>query len=145
MARYNRMWDPSIVLGLAETWFPLEDLSMQQLTEEVVILLALATAHRLQTFAKIDINDIIHKENELQIEIPDLIKTSGPGRYQPLLILPRFQKKPALCVASTVEKFLERTKQIRDEAGLIYFDQDRDHQQRGVGKDGEPFILRPEE
>lgn len=111
--KYSRTWDPSIVLNFIEKWFPLETLSFQELTEKTIVLLALTTAHRVQTFSTIDIQNIIKKENLIEIEIPDSIKTSGPGKYQPLLILPRFDEKPELCVALTIENYLERTKTLR--------------------------------
>lgn len=111
--RYTRIWDVSAVLRLLETWHPLEDLELNRLTKKTVTLLALCTAHRAQTLANIKINNIILRSEWIEIEIPDRIKTSGPGRCQPLLILPKFNDQPKLCVASALIRYLHVTKALR--------------------------------
>lgn len=42
--------------------------------------------------------------NGLEINIPDLIKTSGPGRYQPVLQLASFKQNCNFCVNFIVYK-----------------------------------------
>ena len=45
--------------------------------------------------------------------IDQLIKTSGPGRQQPVLVLPKFANNNRRCVFTYIEHYLERTKQFR--------------------------------
>ena len=97
--KYSRTWDVSIVLDHLSKWQPINQLNLEKLTKKLIVLLALVTAHRAQTLASINIENIIHRENKIEIEIPDNIKTSCYGKTQPLLILPYFQEKPELCVA----------------------------------------------
>lgn len=112
--KYSQTWDVALVLKHIEKWFPLDKLSLSDLTKKTVMLLALCTAHRAQTLANIRIKNIISRDNGVEIRILDLIKTSGPGREQPLLVLPRFLEKPQLCVASTVIQYLKVTEKIRE-------------------------------
>lgn len=106
-------WDVSIVLRYLEGLHPLETLSFRQLTEKTVTLLALGTAHRAQTLASILITNIHTTCTGLHITVDERIKTSGPGRFQPLLILPRFQENPSLCVATVLRRYLEVTETLR--------------------------------
>jgi len=113
--KYKSLWDPSPVLQFLEQMFPLETLTLEKLTLKLVVLLSLATGHRVQTFSQMKINDVhAHKEG-IEVFISSLIKSSGPKSQQPCLYLPYFQEKPALCVASTFKAYVERTASIRSE------------------------------
>ena len=48
------------------------------------------------------------------------MKTSGRNRSQPLLKLLRYGKDPALCVASAVEAFILRTRELRGDAVSLF-------------------------
>lgn len=117
--KYDRTWDPKIVLDFLEQWYPLNRLKLSELTLKLVTLLALGTAHRLQTLSLIRLRDIKNSENGLQVEIKDLIKTSKKGVKQPLLVLPFFKEKPQLCIASTVLKYIEMTSALRTRDKLL--------------------------
>ena len=75
---------------------PLEKLSLKELSYKLIMLLALNTAHRVQTLKYINLENIREITNGFEIKIPDNIKTSGLGRYQPLLLIPKFSKKPVM-------------------------------------------------
>ncbi|XP_034935551.1 uncharacterized protein [Chelonus insularis] len=112
--KYDKTRDPKIVLDVLETWFPLESLKLSRLTLKVATSLALGTAHRIQTLALIKVSKIKKVEGGLEIEIEDFTKTSKKGVNQPLLFLPYFKDKPQLCIASTVEKYIEATNSLRN-------------------------------
>ncbi|KAJ8913352.1 hypothetical protein NQ315_008742, partial [Exocentrus adspersus] len=82
--RYNFIWDPQMVLNFLSQFYPNEGLPMDILTKKLVTLLALVTAHRLQTLRLIKVENVIISESGIQILISDNIKTSGhrsiPGR-----------------------------------------------------------------
>lgn len=111
--KYTCTWDPAPVLQYLATLYPLHTLSLECLTHKLSLLLALCTAHRLQTFAKIKINNLYNLETKIEVLFPDLLKTSGPGREQPKLHLPFFKEKPELCVASTLLFYIAKTKPLR--------------------------------
>ncbi|XP_056639418.1 uncharacterized protein LOC130446918 [Diorhabda sublineata] len=111
--RYDETWDPSPVLIMLEKLYPLHTLDMSQLSVKLVVLLALTTAQRVQTFSEIKISNIVSSDTGIQIKITDIVKTSGPKKPQPLLKFSFFRDNPALCVCSTILHYIERTKSIR--------------------------------
>ncbi|XP_066600023.1 uncharacterized protein [Prorops nasuta] len=118
--RYDYIWDVSLVLDKVKDWYPLEELSLQSLTEKALILLALATGHRVQTFAAINVKNIEINEKELVIKVPKLLKTSRPGKYQPMMVLPFFEDQPEICVAKTLVKYLEVTNHLRGKVDEMF-------------------------
>lgn len=118
--KYDHIYDLDPVLRFIENLYPLEELSLLELTYRLVLLLAVVTAHRKQTLSLIKIENISKTRSGFEIEIPDRIKTSRVGVHQPLLILPRFEDKPKLCVARTLEHYLEETKELRGEIRSLF-------------------------
>lgn len=112
--KYSSTWDTTIVLKYIEKLHPLNSQRQKEAAEKVATLLILTTAHRLQTISVIDIKNIVIKPSGISIKIPDLIKTSKPGKNQPELILPFFKENPGICVASAVISYLEMTKKFRN-------------------------------
>ena len=129
--KYSQTWDVSVLLNYLKKQFPLEDLSLQSLTEKTVTLVAICTAHRAQTIACIKRSNIHSTARGLEIQIPDLIKTSGPGRYQPLLILPKFNVTPSLCVATALREYLKVTDKIKGDTDKLFLSFKKPH--RPVG------------
>lgn len=111
--KYDRTWDVNVVFEKNKDWFPLEKLSLETLTERLVLLLALGTAHRIQTLASIKITNIKRRPEGYEIEIPDRIKTSRPGASQPLLLVPTFPENPRLCIATSLDVYIKATAQLR--------------------------------
>lgn len=77
------------------------------------MLLALCTAHRVQTLSLIKVDQIKIQSDGIKIVITNLIKTSGPGRDQPVLFLPKFRENINICPATALEDYLTKTKDIR--------------------------------
>lgn len=120
MPKYAAIWNPEPVLRFLETWYPLESLSLENLTHKLVTLMALVSASRVQTLSKIRRDNILRQSEGIEIRIVDCIKTSGPNRLQPLLVFPYFRQKPELCVASTIDFYMEKTRQFaRQQDSLI--------------------------
>lgn len=111
--KYDRIWDVNMALRKIEEWFPLKELTLDHLTQRLVLLLALDTAHRAQTLASIKISNTKRSPEGYEIEIPDRIKTSRPGSYQLLLVLPVYRENPKLCIASTIDAYIQETAQLR--------------------------------
>lgn len=111
--RYDQIYDLEPVLDKLEEFYPLADLDIARLTEKLVVLLAVITAQRKQTLHSIKMKNIRKTQQGYEIRITDTIKTTRPGAYQPLLVLPRFDSKPKLCAARTLEAYLALTKPIR--------------------------------
>ena len=71
--RYTNTWDPSMVLQFLKNWNN-EDISLENLTYKLSMLLALATGQRVQTIALIELNNII-SERSVEIKISGRIKS----------------------------------------------------------------------
>lgn len=113
LPKYTSTWDPQVVLNYITNWFPNRELSREIITKKLVILLALCTAHRMQTFSLIKLENIYSHSNGINIAIKDIIKTSAAGREQPTLFLPYFRENPRICPATTLEDYLHVTSSDR--------------------------------
>lgn len=119
LPKYSITWDVNVVLNYLGTLFPHEQISLEQLTKKCSTLIALVTAHRVQTISKIYLKNISMYENHIIIRITDLIKTSRPGFAQPLLQLPFFNEKPEICPAKALSSYIDRTKSLRKSDSLF--------------------------
>lgn len=77
--RYDFVWDPSPVISYLATQFPYDNLSLEIIVRQLVTLLALTTAQRMQTLAAIQISNISFADS-LIIKVPANLKTSAIGR-----------------------------------------------------------------
>lgn len=111
--RYSTTWDPQIVINHISNWAPNNNLSIEKLTKKLVILLALCTAHRVQTLSLIHIENIHFDLAGAKIVITSPIKTSGPGREQPVLFLPYFKENLNICPVITLKDYLTKTESYR--------------------------------
>ncbi|CAG5100958.1 Protein of unknown function, partial [Cotesia congregata] len=107
--KYNKIYSLDPVINKLEQMSPLSVLSLPELTNKLLMSMALITAHRKQTLSLIKRSNIKKVQNGYEIQIPDFIKTSRRGHHQPLLILPRFPENKNLCVASMLEAYLKVT------------------------------------
>lgn len=111
--KYQSTWDPQPVLEYLSALYPLTDIPLMQLTKKLVTLLALITGHRLQTFTSIRIQNISRYPDKLEIKITDRVKTSSYKNFQPLLVIPYFRENPKLCLASLIDFYEEKTRNMR--------------------------------
>jgi len=122
--KYKFTWDPKPVIDYLKSLHPLNTLSLTDLTYKTVGLLALATAHRVQTFANMTLANVHENTGGIEIFIESFLKTSGPGKPQPTLCLPYFQECPELCIATVFLEYINRTNLVRntnDQKILISF------------------------
>lgn len=113
--KYNTTWDPKVVLDYVSQWYPNTNLDLSKLTKKLIILLALCTSHRVQTFSLIRVQNINRSPTGIKINITDMIKTSAVNREQPVLYLPYFVENPRICPAKTLDDYLEVTSVSRPE------------------------------
>lgn len=111
--RYDHVWDPEPVIVKLKTFYPHEKLSLEHLTKKLLLLLALGSGQRCQTMSLLKVSEISFNRDILLIRVPDRIKTSAPGRSQPLLQFSRFTNNETLCIFSILSYYLDRTKELR--------------------------------
>lgn len=130
--KYEETWDPKLVLDFYRKLPTNENLSLKELSMKLIILLALTTGHRMQTFALIKVNQIREVDNTIEIRIPDKVKTSGVKRQQPILVLPEFKDEIKLCVANTLKYYLIKTKDIRGNEQVLFLSYTKPHKPVGA-------------
>lgn len=111
--RYSFTWNPKPVLDYLSSLFPLSGLSLKDLSIKLVTLLSLTTGHRQQTLASMELPNIHFNTQGGVITVPKKIKTSAPGRKQPCFVLPFFPSDKSVCVASTLQYYIEKTQSLR--------------------------------
>ena len=118
LPRYQSIWDPAIVLNYLESLFPLDNISLKDLTLKLCTLIALCTGQRCQSIHFMDIACMTVTKTTYSFVIKELVKTSKPGKDQPVLILPYFDNVK-LCVATTLNEYIKRTKILRNSTKLF--------------------------
>lgn len=111
--KYSTTWNTDPVFEYIENLPPVNELTPAQISEKTATLLALVTAHHLQTLALINIKNIVITESNIEIKIPDLIKTSKPGSVQPSLILYFLPDRLKICPGKAILDYLDFTKENR--------------------------------
>lgn len=80
-------------------------ISLELLTQKLASLIALATGQRIQTLrCLIEINNILVRDDKIEIKISQRIKTSCINKSQPFLVTPFLNSDTNVCVA---KKLLE--------------------------------------
>lgn len=120
LPKYKETWDPNIILEYISNFFPNEGLDLQMISKKLLILLALTTAQRLQTFSLITIDNIHITESNIKIRVPQQIKTSKLNNFQPLLNLPFFKEKESICPAKTLSDYLGLTRSLRKDHNRLF-------------------------
>lgn len=111
--KYSSVWDPSRVLSYICHWYPLNNLSLERLTQKTVMLLVLATGQRVQTINSIRLKNIKLTSTGVEIIFTNILKTTAPNRQQPQVILSYFTAKPEICPVKTLMHYIEVTKGLR--------------------------------
>ncbi|KAL0833066.1 hypothetical protein ABMA28_001178 [Loxostege sticticalis] len=119
LPKYNITWDVSVVLEYLGSLFPHENISLEQMTKKCSTLIALVTAHRVQTISKMYLKNVFISDSQILIKITDLIKSSRPGVSQPVLRLPFFSEKPQICPAKALMSYMEKTQNLRKSDNLF--------------------------
>lgn len=131
LPKYNFTWDTNYVLDHLNTWYPNDILSLDQISRKTITLIALTSAHRVQTLSKINITNIEHHSNSVSIKIPDIIKTSRPGSKQPIIHIPFFKDKPSICPAQSLITYLDKTKSLRH-SNILFIGVNKPHKAVGT-------------
>ena len=106
------VWDPSVILRYYQTQPQNGDLTLRQLTYKTAILIALASAQRVQTLTKLDIEFLTATEQAFCFVLPSRLKQTKNGRSTPDIFLPR-SADPKTCVWLCVKDYLARTQDKR--------------------------------
>lgn len=110
--RYSNTWDVTKVTSYLKTLFPLDQLSLKNLTLKTVMLCALSSAQREQTLCALDLNNLTESEECLNFVITDRLKTSKPGKSTVVKFV-CIPDKLEICTKCTVTEYISRTSAFR--------------------------------
>lgn len=115
--RYKDTWNVTPVLEHLKSLYPLDTLSLKELTLKVTALVALGCAPRAQTLASMDLDNMKTRKDDIVFVFPNLLKTSKKGKsFQ--LRLDHFADE-RLCLMHTVLFYIKYTKDIRKCSKLL--------------------------
>ena len=127
--RYNYTWDVETVLRFLDNYHPLAEISLKILTLKTVTLTALVTGQRCQSIHLMDLKHMQQTEQKLRFVIEEKVKTSAPGKKQPVLILPKFDMNEKRCVCATMIEYIRRTSALRDGQSKVFISYTKPHGQ----------------
>ena len=113
LGRPSPTWDADIVLSLLKTWHPLETLSFQLLTYKTIMLLALATAQRMQTLHAFNVNRINFCNDEIILFIDKPLKHTKEGQPLDVFHVFKYKEDKRLCPFRALRAYMDRTKPMR--------------------------------
>ena len=110
--RYSTTWDVIKVITYLATLFPLDQLSLKNLTFKTVMLCALSSTQREQTLCAPDFKNRQESGTCLSFVITERLKTSKPGKSTKVTF--EFSPdQPQICTKCTVMEYILRTAAYR--------------------------------
>ena len=120
LPRYQSTWGTSAVLNFLKKWHPVNTLSLQHLQFKLLMLCALTTGHRCQSFHLMSLSTMQKSEASYTFVIDELVKGSAPGQLQAVLVLVQFPSDSRLCVVTRLEEYLRRTAPLRGDEHILF-------------------------
>ena len=118
--KYSNFWSVDIVLDYLSSLWPLDQLTLKQLTVELIILIALTTGQRCQTLTFLDVShDCMEKtENCYNFGLTNHIKQDKPDKLFGTLSLHKYPVKP-IGVYETLTFYLESAEKCRKSTSVL--------------------------
>ena len=119
-AKYTDIWDTEQVLTYLKSMDEVSNLSLKLLSQKLAMLIALTTACRVQTLHLLSVKDMKKNDNSWLLSLSSLQKHNRPGANLKPIKLIAFPEDDKLCVVKTLEEYLQRTAELRqDETSLF--------------------------
>ena len=113
LPRYKAIWNVGKVLNYLTTMEHVTELTLEDLTLKLTLLLCLLTAQRCQTVQLFDIKFIQELEGKYQITVQQKLKQSRADQHLEPTVLLEFVPDRKLCVVTHLREYLKRTKSLR--------------------------------
>lgn len=115
LPRYSFVWDVCDVLTYLRSLPDDDSISLKNLTLKLASLLAIASASRASEICYLDTRYLVKGKKSYEFHFTKLTKSWRRGKPRPKLSFDFFDEEPALCVCRTIDKYLERLAQRREE------------------------------
>ena len=130
LPKYTTVYDADQVLQYLDL-IQNESASLERLGKKTLMLMLFMTSQRNQTMESIDLRTI-HECKPLKIIdifIPEILKTTNPGRHLEPIRLNSYPRNINLCPVRTLNKYIEITKDIRSENDNLFISYKAPHRQ----------------
>ena len=111
--RYAATWDVGIVTAHIQNLGPDANLSLKQLSQKLVMLMALVEASRTSELGALDIRFRVFKPEGVLFRLPSLTKKRKVGAPPREIFFGAYPPEERLCVVETLKNYEARTKQYR--------------------------------
>lgn len=118
--KYNNIWPVEKVLDYVSLLWPLDKITLKELTFKLVLLIALTTGQRCQTLTLLDISEGYMQRNStcFNFGLTEHLKQDRPGKVFGNLRLYKYNIEE-LCVYKTLEQYIEATSKLRSSSKLL--------------------------
>lgn len=118
--KYNNIWPVDTVLDYLSLFWPLDQISLKELTLKLVMLIALTTGQRCQTLTFLDTSEQYMQRNEecFNFALTEHLKQDKPGKVFGNLRLYKYPVRE-LCVYETLDYYLRATEKLRSSSKLL--------------------------
>lgn len=117
LPKYSNTWDINILLthlkGIVNT-----EASFKSLSFKCVTLIAIVTGQRVQTLGALNIDNMVHSNDDVMFTIDKILKTSRPGHHISVKFS-KFSEDINLCPVTCLLHYLSRTKNLRSHSQLF--------------------------
>lgn len=118
--KYNQIWDVSQVLDYLKTLYPLEKLSLKELTQKTVMLLLLVTGQRGQFIHLLSLNGIQLTSQTAYLSLEEHTKTSRPNKAAAAVTITEFTPDSRICPLTTLKAYIKETETLRNGENKLF-------------------------
>ena len=119
--RCKSSWNVQVVLSNLASFAPVNQLDLKSLTRNLVMLVALVSAQRMQSFHLLDLQLMKTGTDMFEFAFPTHIKQSRPGYKNPSLQLKAYPVDPGLCVVTLLREYIARPQEMRESKLFISY------------------------
>ncbi len=114
-------WEINDMLIYLKTLSPICDITLQQLTQKTIMLMALLSGQRGQTLHALQADTMKKSERFITFYITKPLKTSKPGKHLSELCFKTYELDQDLCVVTCIYEYLHRTEKFRVKGVTQFF------------------------
>ena len=118
--KYNQICDVSQVLDYLKTLYPLEKLSLKELTQKPVMLLLLVTGQRGQFIHLLSLNGIQLTSQTAYLSLEEHTKTSRPNNAAAAVPITKFTPDSRICPLTTQKAYMKKTETLRNGENKLF-------------------------
>ena len=108
--KYVVTWNVDLVLRYLELLFPLDKLTLKELSCRVIMLITLLSGQRCQTLHSLTLPSMTLSSDKCVFVLDVLLKQSKRGKHLGPIELLAYTSDEKLCVVAAIREYIRRTK-----------------------------------